>query len=122
MAGYMILSLLLTILSTNVTAECKKGMRDDPVLIIHADINHYVYFLPEEHKVCEKYKEMFLKKQISMVCGCKILKHDSMKDRLRLKCANWDNNRVLSNTVGIFYYYPETTDSCNKMRDELVFK
>ena len=120
----MIPSLLtaLIIFSINITAECKKGMRNDPVLIVRADKTHYVYFLPEEAKVCEKYRDMFLKQQVSKACGCKILKHDSMKDRLRLRCVHWYNGIVLSSTIGVFYYYPETIDSCNAMRNELMFK
>lgn len=118
--GLVLIAGLLTVGAPK--SECKEGMRDDPVLIIRADKNHYVYFLPHEMKTCERYSKLFVQRKVKRVCGCKVLKAPGMKDRLRLRCAHWVNGKVLSATTAIYYYYPESTGACNKMRDHLMFK
>jgi len=114
--------LWLAIVLLGVTAECKEGMRDDPVLIIRAEKNHYIYFLPDEMKTCNEYGKLFVEEKVKRVCGCKILKSADLDDRLRLRCAHWVDGKVVSATTAVYYYYPELTEACNKMRDHLMFK
>lgn len=97
-------------------------MRDDPVLIIKDTKKHYIYFLPDEMKLCEKYKTAFLQRKVKRVCGCKVLKSPDEEDRLRLRCAEPVAGMVRSHTVAVYYYYPDLTPSCKKMRDHLMFR
>lgn len=114
--------LWLAVALLGVTAECKEGMRDDPLLIIRAEENHYVYFLPDEMKICNEYGKLFVEERVKRVCGCKVLKNPGDRDRLRLRCAHWIHGKVLSSTTAIYYYYPEMKKACNKMRNHLMFK
>jgi len=112
--------LLMAIMGT--TAECKQGMRDDPVLIVKDSRKHYIYFLPSEMQLCENYKELFLSGVVNRVCGCKIVKSNDLDDRLRLKCLERRRGVLKSKTVATYYYYPAVTKSCLKLRNHLMFK
>lgn len=115
--------MILVLIMLSASAECYDGVRGDPVMkITDQGKNHWVYFLPNEKDVCNNYAKLFVKKEVPRVCGCKILKYSSMQDRLRLRCAHWTNEGVVSRTTAIYYYYPNLTRRCNWVRDLLMFR
>ena len=114
--------LLALIAAIGVTAECKTGVRGDPVAIVRASgQSHYTYFLPTEQTQCAKYTRMFATGQLNRLCGCKHIKLNNYpEDVVRLRCIHRIKGRYLSRTVAEYFYYPEMIDNCNRLRDILM--
>lgn len=115
------MSTIILVSVIGLTAECKEGMRDDPVMIVHAEKNHYIYFLPDEMSLCKKYATAFERGELKAVCGCKILKdHSELDDRLRLRCAYRVDDKIRSRSMMWFYYYPQMTKECKRIQKLLM--
>lgn len=122
-AALIILSFL------GATAECVKSNRDEPVVMIKdSGKSHFIYLLKGEDKLCDKLVQGFNAGKLSRVCGCKKIgpsrRYNVDRDRIWLKCAHIlsDPKRVVSATVGIYYYYDDSVSlpACKKSRDIIM--
>lgn len=118
----MIILVVAELLLGVSSAECVKGLRGDPVAIIRVDDQkHFVYFLPEEMAECIRYTEYFKSRITNTLCGCKHTKLPNYpNDVVRLKCLYRTNIGYISKHVARYFYWPESADQCNKLRNKLM--
>lgn len=121
------ISALIIASTLSFTAECVESRRDEPVVMIKADgKSHFIYLLKGEDKLCAKLVKEFNAGKLLRVCGCKKIgpspRYDVKRDRLWLRCSHVldDPRRVVTATVGVYYYYDDVSlSACKKARNKI---